>query len=153
MSLHDGVPQPARILLVEDGHIQTLLIKTALADLPQLDLLHVAKNGVEAMEFLRREVQLVNGRLPDLILLDINMPKKNGFEIYNELMEFKKIPVLFVTAYPRSFNAEQDDVFKMWESEFSEGATDIVYKPFHMDTLFEKVESMIGTAEPVGDSQ
>ena len=52
MSLRDSRPQPARILLVEDSQVQTLFVKTALADLPQLDLVHVAEDGVEAMEFL-----------------------------------------------------------------------------------------------------
>lgn len=86
-----------------------------------------------------------------LALLDIKMPKKNGFEIYNELRQFRKIPVLFVTAYPKSFTAKSDDVVEMWKSEFSDGTTDIIYKPFDLKTLYEKVEGLIGKAEETGE--
>ena len=81
-----------------------------------------------------------------LALLDIRMPKKNGFEIYREVRQFRKLPVLFVTAYPGSFTAKSDDIVEMWRSEFADGTTDIIYKPFDLATLFEKVESLIGKA-------
>ena len=86
-----------------------------------------------------------------LALLDIRMPKKNGFEIYKEITSIRKIPVLFVTAYPRSFTAESDDLVAMWQNEFSDGTTDIVYKPFEVDTLLAKVEALIGAADDTGD--
>jgi CheY-like chemotaxis protein len=79
-----------------------------------------------------------------LALLDVKMPGKNGFEIYKELMEFKKIPVLFVTAYPRAFNAKSDEIVELWKQEFADGTTDIIYKPFDLKTLFEKVEGLVG---------
>lgn len=82
-----------------------------------------------------------------LALLDVKMPKKNGFEIYKELMGFRKLPVLFVTAYPRSFNARSDEVLEMWRKNFADGTTDILYKPFTLSTLFEKVEGLIGAAQ------
>jgi DNA-binding response OmpR family regulator len=79
-----------------------------------------------------------------LALLDIKMPKKNGFEIYRELKQSKHIPVLFVTGYPSSFDAESNEVVEMWQNEFADGTTDIIYKPFDLDTLFAKVEGLIG---------
>ena len=88
-----------------------------------------------------------------LALLDIKMPKKNGFEIYEELVSHRKIPVLFVTAYPRSFTTDSDDIVKLWQEQFADGTTDIVYKPFEVDTLLEKVEALIGLAEDLGDDQ
>jgi DNA-binding response OmpR family regulator len=81
-----------------------------------------------------------------LALLDIRMPKKNGFEIYREVRRVRKLPVLFVTAYPGSFTAKSDDIVEMWRSEFADGTTDIIYKPFDLVTLFEKVEALIGKA-------
>ena len=125
MSLHDNVPQPVRVLLVEDGHVQTLLVKTALAELPQLDLLHVAKNGVEAMEFLMR----VNGQLPDLILLDINMPEKNGFEVLGELISapvLRRIPVIVFTT---------SDCQKDIDLAYEIGANTYVTKPVTLGDL------------------
>lgn len=84
-----------------------------------------------------------------LALLDVKMPKKNGFEIYRELKHFKKMPVLFVTAYPKAFSAKNDSIVEMWQTEFADGTTDIIYKPFDLHTLFEKVEGLIG--KPTGN--
>jgi len=83
----------------------------------------------------------------DLVLLDIMMPEKDGFDVYGELRKHRKIPVLFVTAYPKSFTKESDRVAKLWMDEFSEGTTDIIYKPFTLDDLFAKVEGLIGQAQ------
>jgi chemotaxis family two-component system response regulator Rcp1 len=129
MSLRDDVPQPATILLVEDGQVQTLLIKTALADLPQLDLLHVAKDGIEAVEFLRREVRSANGQLPDLILLDINMPKKDGFEVLAELKSdpvLRRVPVVVFTT-----SDSQEDI----DRAYDKGASTFITKPVTLGDL------------------
>ena len=81
-----------------------------------------------------------------LLTLDVRMPKMNGFTLYEELMKHHKqnIPVLFITAYPTSFSVDSDSVVKMWEEGFADGNTDILYKPFDIDSLVEKVESLIG---------
>ena len=84
-----------------------------------------------------------------LALLDIRMPGKNGFDIYKELREHRKLPVLFVTAFPKSFTAKSNEIVEMWKNEFADGTTDIVYKPFDLGTLFEKVEGLIGHANEV----
>ena len=86
-----------------------------------------------------------------LALLDIKMPGKSGFEIYREMRAEKAVPVLFVTAYPRSFNAESDEVMRMWKEEFADGTTDIIYKPFDLKDLFDKVEALIGSPEESQD--
>ena len=84
----------------------------------------------------------------DLIMLDIRMPQKNGFEIFKELKKkYTKLPVLFVTAYPKSFTLRSDDMVRMWEHDFADGQTDILYKPFTLDSLYEKVEGLIGKAD------
>ena len=80
----------------------------------------------------------------DLALLDIKMPGISGFEVYRAYRKVKKIPAIFVTAYPASFNAESDEVVDMWQNEFADGETDIVYKPFDLTTLFDKIEALIG---------
>jgi len=85
----------------------------------------------------------------DLVTLDIKMPGKSGFDVYSEYRRFRKLPALFVTAYPKSFNMELDDVTEMWQKEFADGTTDILYKPFDLATLFEKVEGLIGAADKV----
>lgn len=84
-----------------------------------------------------------------LVTLDIKMPGKNGFEAYRELRAFSNVPVLFATAYPASFSAETEQFVRMWQDQFADGTTDILYKPFDFDVLREKMESLIG---PLGDS-
>ena len=83
-----------------------------------------------------------------LLLLDVKMPGKNGFEVYEEFRQFKTIPVLFITAYPNAFTSESDTVSDLWEKYFTDGVTDILYKPFDFDTFFEKIEGLIGKPDP-----
>jgi DNA-binding response OmpR family regulator len=87
-----------------------------------------------------------------LLTLDVRMPKMNGFTLYEELKKTNKesVPVLFITAYPTSFSVDSNSVVKMWEDDFADGDTDILYKPFDIDSLVEKVESLIG---PAGDDE
>ena len=83
----------------------------------------------------------------DLVTLDIRMPGKDGFELYKELREHADLPALFCTAYPKSFTTDSDDVVEMWQQQFADGNTDIIYKPFDLDDLFAKVEGLIGTPD------
>ncbi|MCE9612704.1 MAG: response regulator [Lentisphaerae bacterium] len=86
-------------------------------------------------------------RQPDiaLLLLDVKMPGKTGFDVYREVRAFAAPPVLFITAYPKSFTVESDEVVTMWQEQFADGTTDILYKPFPLDSLFSKVEGLIGS--------
>jgi chemotaxis family two-component system response regulator Rcp1 len=138
MSLRDDRPRPARILLVEDGHVQKLLIETALAELPNLHLLHVARDGVEAIEFLRREVQSANGGLPDLVLLDINMPKKNGFEVLAELKSDPVLRKLPVVVFSTSDSQEYVD------RAYDQGANTFITKPVALDDLKRALDAIAG---------
>ncbi|HET8917304.1 MAG TPA: response regulator, partial [Candidatus Binatia bacterium] len=77
--------QPMEILLVEDNEDDILLEQEALADAKLVNLMCVVRDGEEAMAYLRRQGKYQNVKMPGLILLDINMPKKNGFEVLNEI--------------------------------------------------------------------
>jgi DNA-binding response OmpR family regulator len=84
----------------------------------------------------------------DLVMLDVRMPQKSGFDVFRELKKKnKKLKVLFVTAYPKSFSVRNDDMLKMWKQDFADGETDIMYKPFTLDVLYEKIEGLIGPAD------
>jgi chemotaxis family two-component system response regulator Rcp1 len=91
---------PIEILLVEDNPGDARLVKEALKDGKVLNELHVAKDGVEALDFLKREGEYADAVHPDLILLDLNLPKKSGHEVLAEIKgdpDLKRIPVVILT--------------------------------------------------------
>ncbi len=85
----------------------------------------------------------------DMLTLDVRMPKISGLEVYRELKKKYEhtIPVLFVTAFPASFSTQDNSMVEMWQNEFADGNTDILYKPFDIDTLVQKVQALIGPPE------
>lgn len=84
----------------------------------------------------------------DLILLDLSMPGKSGFQLYRELEAIAPVPVLFVSGCSRSFSANSAEFMSLYENEFLNGQTDILYKPFPLERLYDKVESLIGECVP-----
>lgn len=80
----------------------------------------------------------------DLVLLDIRMPVKNGFEVFKDLVSGEHPPVLFVTGDATSFSVDSKTALDLWRSEFVKGTTDILYKPFNCGVLYEKVAALIG---------
>lgn len=91
---------PSVILMIDDNPTDVLLIKEAFAFCEADSEIHVAEDGVYALEFLKRQGQDYAPR-PDLILLDLNMPRKNGFEVLAELKadpELNTIPVIIYTS-------------------------------------------------------
>jgi CheY-like chemotaxis protein len=97
----------AEILLVEDSPSDVLMTREALASAKVLNNLHVVEDGVEAMEFLRRRGAYAHLPRPHLILLDLNLPRKNGREVLAEIKSdpsLKSIPVVVLT----TSKAEED---------------------------------------------
>jgi DNA-binding response OmpR family regulator len=80
----------------------------------------------------------------DLVLLDLNMPKKHGLKVYQELEASAVVPVLFVTACSRSFLAQRRE----YEKELQFARTELLPKPFTLAQLYEKVEGLIGPGTP-----
>ncbi len=88
------------ILLVEDDEGDVELTREALEDSKLVINLHVVRDGVEAMNYLHRKEPYIDAPLPDLILLDLNMPKKSGREVLAEIKQdetLKDIPVIILT--------------------------------------------------------
>lgn len=92
--------KPIHILLVEDNEGDILLTTEAFEDAKILVKLSVAKDGVEAIGFLNNEGKYKDAGMPDLLLLDVNLPKKNGHEVLKYIKEndaIKHIPVIMLT--------------------------------------------------------
>jgi two-component system, chemotaxis family, response regulator Rcp1 len=105
--LHGSEISPVEILLVEDSPADVRLTIEALRDAKVRNNLHVAADGEEALAFLRREGQHADAIRPDLILLDLNLPKKDGREVLEEVKadpQLRRIPVVILT----TSEAEQD---------------------------------------------
>ncbi len=91
---------PIEILLVEDSPGDIRLTKEALKESKIINNLYVVLDGVEAMEFLRKKGKFKDTPRPDLILLDLNLPKKDGREVLAEIKDdknLKRIPVVILT--------------------------------------------------------
>lgn len=101
--------KPIDILLVEDNPGDVRLTQETLREAKVHNTLHVVTDGAEALAFLRRTGQYVNEAPPNLILLDLNLPKKNGVEVLAEIKadeNLRRIPVVILT----SSQSEQDIV-------------------------------------------
>ncbi|HKJ22797.1 MAG TPA: response regulator [Gammaproteobacteria bacterium] len=102
-STKDGVA----ILLVEDNPGDVVLTREALSDAKVRNELNVVGDGVEALQYLRRQGQYSDATRPDLILLDLNLPRKDGREVLSEIKQdpdLKRIPVVVLT----TSKAEED---------------------------------------------
>jgi two-component system response regulator len=94
------IAQPIEILLVEDSPSDTELTVEALRDAKIRNNLSIVEDGVQAMQFLRRQGQYANATCPDLILLDLNLPRKDGRAVLSEIKADRKlasIPVVVLT--------------------------------------------------------
>lgn len=119
--------QPMGILLVEDNEDDILLEEEALTDAKLVNLMYVVRDGEEAMAYLRRQGKYKDAQMPGLILLDINMPKKNGFEVLKEIKEdpaLMHLPVVMLTTSDR-----EADIVK----SYAKGACSFITKPMDFD--------------------
>jgi two-component system response regulator len=105
--------QALTVLLVEDDPGDVVIAREALAAGRLSTELHVVSDGVEAMSFLRKTDQFAEATRPDLILLDLNLPRKSGHEVLAEVKqdpELRRIPVVVLTT-----SLAQEDVVRSYE--------------------------------------
>lgn len=127
---------PIEILLVEDNPGDVRLTVEALKEAKVRNRVHVVDDGVKAMAFLRRQAAYSTVSRPDLILLDLNLPKKDGREVLEELKhdgDLKRIPVVILT----TSQAEQD-ILKAYELH----ANCYITKPVDLDQFLKVVRSI-----------
>ena len=124
------------ILLVEDNPGDVRLTREALRDGKVKNNLHVAVDGEEAMAFLRREGPHAGAPRPDLILLDLNLPKKNGREVLAEVKSdpaLMRIPVVVLTT-----SHDEQDVHAAYEHH----ANCYITKPVDLEQFLRVVRSI-----------
>ena len=129
-------PRIIDILLVEDSPADVLITREALTEAKLLNTIHVVENGVEALEFLRKTGQYANARRPDLILLDLNLPRKNGREVLAEIKadeQLKAIPVVVLTT-----SSAEEDILKSYNLH----ANCYVVKPVEFASFVKAVQSI-----------
>jgi chemotaxis family two-component system response regulator Rcp1 len=128
--------RPVEILLVEDDPADVLLTQEALLGSKIRNNLHVVDDGVEALAFLRQEGTYRDVPRPDLILLDLNMPRKDGREVLADIKEdpgLKTIPVAVLTT-----SSQDEDILKSYELH----ANCYITKPVGLEQFATVVQSL-----------
>ena len=129
-------PHKIDILLVEDDPGDVELTKEGLLDAKMLVTLHVAEDGEKALKFLRKEAPYTEAVRPDIVLLDLNMPRKSGLEVLAEIKAdplLRAIPVVILTT-----SEAETDIVKCYDL----GANCYISKPISFEA-FTKVVAMI----------
>ncbi|MGD0449475.1 MAG: response regulator [Candidatus Bathyarchaeia archaeon] len=124
------------ILLVEDNPGDVRLTKEALKDAKVLNEIYVAKDGVEAMEFLHRQGKFAQAPMPDMILLDLNLPRKDGREVLAEIKKdpkLKHIPVIILTT-----SKADEDIIKTYNLH----ANAYITKPVDLNRFVEIIHAL-----------
>lgn len=127
---------PVHVLIVEDNPGDVALAKVALSEAAFPLVLHVASDGEEAMRFLRQEGEHADAPAPDLVLLDLNMPKMGGLEVLDEMKadeELRLIPVVVFTS-----SAAREDI----EGAYDRYANCYITKPTDLDELVGVVRAI-----------
>ena len=136
MAERDAEAPPVEILLVEDNPGDVRLTKEALKEGKVYNNLHWARDGVEALEFLKREGKHAKAPRPDIILLDLNLPKKDGREVLEVIKKdgvLKHIPVVVLTT-----SKAEEDVLRSYELH----ANCYVTKPVDLEKFIQVVQSI-----------
>src|SRR5262245_65584269 len=121
------------ILLVEDSPTDAIMTKEAFADTRPAPNLNVVKDGVEAMDYLRQRGRYRDARRPDLILLDLNLPRKSGLEVIEEVKSddaLKQIPLLVLSTSKDNYDVNR--AYRLHANCF-------ITKPVDFDTFTEVV--------------
>jgi CheY-like chemotaxis protein len=129
--------QPAEILQIEDNPVDVMITKEALNEGKIWNNLHVVEDGEEAMDFLHKRGKYSHASSPDIILLDLNLPRKDGREVLAEIKgdpSLRHIPVIILTT-----SEDEDDISSSYEQQ----ANCFITKPVDMEQ-FTRVLEFIG---------
>ncbi len=128
--------EPIEILMIEDNLSDIVLVREALNEGKVRKKIHAVCDGVQAMDFLYRQGDFAEAPRPDLILLDLNIPRKNGWEVLVEIKadpELCSIPVVVL-----STSQEEEDISKSYSSH----ANCFITKPVTFDGFLEVMRGL-----------
>jgi len=123
--------QPVEILLVEDNEDDIIMTLESFGEANLTNVVQVVRDGEEALAYLRRKGKYENATVPGMILLDINMPKRNGFEVLREIKAdpaLQHIPVVMLTTSER-----EEDIVR----SYATGACSFIAKPVGFEQFAE----------------
>lgn len=126
--------QPVEILLVEDNEDDIVIIQEVFADMKLATIVNTVRDGEEALAYLQRKGKYKGVSLPDLVLLDINMPRMNGYEVLERMRKeprLQSLPVIMLTMSQR----EQDIVHAC-----ASGACSFIHKSVDLDQFREHLK-------------
>lgn len=136
MSTGAELGRPIEILLVEDSPTDTELTIEALKQGKVENHIHHVKDGVEAMEFLRREGNFARAPRPDIVLLDLNMPRKDGREVLSDIRTDPYLKSLIVVILTTS--DEEKDIL----TAYGLSSNSYIRKPVDLDQFFNVVKDI-----------
>ena len=128
--------RPARVLLVEDNDADVRLTREALREAGENVRLSAVGDGEQALAFLRKQKGFADAPRPDLVLLDLNLPRKNGLEVLEELRAdpaVASIPVIMLTS-----SSARSDI----DAAYAAGANAFVVKPHELDAFMDLIGSI-----------
>jgi CheY-like chemotaxis protein len=124
------------VLLVEDSKADARLITEVIKDEKILVDIDIVRDGEEAMSYLRQENEFIDKSFPDLVILDLNLPKKDGREVLTEMKadpQLKSIPVVILTT-----SQSEEDVLKSYKLQ----ASCYVTKPIDLEQFIKIIKSI-----------
>ncbi len=119
MTTYEPIDEPAEILLVEDDEDDIMFITEAFAKVWQNYQIHTVTDGAKAISYLKQEGEYASAPRPDLILLDLNMPRVNGYEVLTFAKgndDLKRIPIVVLTT--ASDDRTKDEVYAGYANSF-----------------------------------
>jgi CheY-like chemotaxis protein len=128
--------EPLHLLIVDDNEDDVLLAREALASARRLKVLHACRDGLDALAFLRRETPYEGVLRPNLILMDINMPRLNGLETLEAIKadpDLRSLPVIMLTVSSRD-----EDIMRAYQR----GACTYVRKPLDFTEFVKAMQRL-----------
>lgn len=124
------------ILIADDNDDDVVMMRKTFSQCKLLNVIHVVENGDEVLPFLRGEDRGGGAPLPGMLFLDLNMPRKNGFEVLKEIKDdpvLKHLPVVILTS-----SAREEDIIK----SYSYGACTFITKPVGLEKFWQVVRQL-----------